>query len=148
VTRIKESIQINAPIEKVHGLADDPQKWPTFYVGLGEAKRIEGNKGPGTTVEHDYLIAGMHFPVTTKVTENSEDAGGVRHWKSTFDGPLHGWQNWDYEPKDGGTFVTAEIEYSVPGSIFGKVADRLVVERMQERAIRHTLENLKELSEG
>ena len=148
MARIKESIFIDAPVKKVHDVADDPTTWSTWYQGLGQAENVEGDKGPGTIVQQHYLLAGMSFPVTTKVTENSEDAQGACHWKSSFEGPLSGWQSWDYEPEGGGTQVTAEIEYSVPASMFGKVADRLFIERMQERATRHTLENLKQLVES
>ena len=148
MARIKESIYIDAPVKKVHEVADDPTTWSTWYAGLGEAERIEGDKGPGTVVEQSYLLAGVHLPVTTKVTENCEDPDGSCHWKSVFEGPLSGWQNWDYEPSNGGTKVTAEIEYSVPASVLGKVADRLFIERMQERATRQTLQSLKQLIEA
>ncbi|MDH7487805.1 MAG: hypothetical protein QHJ81_16220 [Anaerolineae bacterium] len=44
--------------------------------------------------------------------------------------------------------MTADIEYTVPGSALGRIADRLIIERMQERAIQQTLENLKLLCEA
>jgi len=45
------------------------------------------------------------------------------------------------------TEVTAEVDYKIPG-VLGKVADDLVVERIQERAIEHTLANLELLCEA
>jgi uncharacterized membrane protein len=56
---------------------------------------------------------------------------------------MKGEHRWDYEPAEDGTRVTADIDYTVAGSVLGKVADRLFVERMEERAIHQTLENLK-----
>jgi len=50
-------------------------------------------------------------------------------------------------PKDGDTEVTAEIEYTVPGAALGKIANRLIVERMRARSLEQTLENLKLLCE-
>lgn len=40
-----------------------------------------------------------------------------------------------------------EMEYTVPGSVLGKVADRLIIERMMERNMIHSLDNLKLLME-
>ena len=148
MAHIKDSIYIAAPPEKVHAFAADIKKWPVWYVGLGEAERVEGDNSPGTVIKQSYTFMGMHIPVTTTITENSTDAAGGRHWRAENEGSLAGWQTWDYIPKDGGTMVEVEIEYAVPGSVLGKVADRLFVERNQERTIHHTLENLKQLTEA
>ncbi len=82
------------------------------------------------------------------VENHTEADGSFSHWKGENEGSLAGWISWDYEPKDSGTLVTFEIEYAVPGSVLGKVADRLFIERNQERAARHILENLKQLAEA
>ncbi len=148
MSHISEHILINAPIEKVRDLAIDPSKWSIWYSGLGEAEEIEGDGGPGTTVKHSYLMAGVHFPVTTKVTDGHENSDGSYTHRNEFSGPLSGWQTWDYKPKDGGTEVVAEIEYTVPGKALGKLADRLVVERVQQRAAHETMERLKILAES
>ena len=148
MAHIKDSILIDAPAEKVHGLAADPHKWSSWFVGLGEAESVEGDNSPGTVVKQNYLMAGMHIPVTTKVTDNRKEADGSIFWRSENEGSLAGWQTWTYAPKDGKTLVSVEMEYTVPGSVLGKVADRLFVERNQERAMHHTLENLKQLSEA
>jgi hypothetical protein len=37
------------------------------------------------------------------------------------------------EPQNGGSRVTAEVNYEIPQSVLGKVADRAVIERMNER---------------
>lgn len=148
MARIKDSVFIQASPEKVHAFGADPEKWSSWFVGLGEAKSVEGDNSPGTVVTHSYLLAGMHIPVTTTVTEHRADADGSFHWKGENSGLLAGWSTWDYVPRDGGTQVTLEMEYAVPGSALGKVADRLFIERSQERAAHHTLENLKQLMES
>jgi coenzyme Q-binding protein COQ10 len=147
MARLKDSMFIDAPTEKVHAFAADIKKWPIWYVGLGKADSVEGDNSPGTVIKQSYLFMGVHIPVTTKVTENSVDADGGRHWKAENEGSLAGWTHWDYLPKGGGTLVEVEMEYSVPGRVLGKAADRLFVERNQERALRHTLTNLKQLTE-
>ena len=145
---IKVSIPIDAPVERVVDVATDPQHWASWWVNLGEAEKIEGDGGAGTVVEHKYLMAGVPFHVTTRVTENAPTPTGGQRVRIQFDGPLKGWQSWEYEPRDGGTNVTAEFDYNVPGSAIGKFADELIIERMQERAREQTLEILKLLVEA
>ena len=148
MARVKDNILIAAPAEKVYSFATDISRWSSWFVGLGEAERVEGDNSPGTVVKQSYLLMGRHFPVTTTVTENRSDPDGSYHWRGENEGGLAGWSTWDYEPKGDGTLVTAELEYALPGSVVGKVADRLFIERNQQRAMRHTLENLKELTEA
>lgn len=145
---IKLSIPINASVDRVTEIATDPHHWASWWVNLGEAKKVEGDGGAGTVVEHSYLMAGVPFPVTTRVLESKPTASGGKHVSIEFEGPLKGWQTWDYEPSEHGTTVTAEIEYNVPGSAIGKFADQLLIERMQERARHQTLENLKMMAES
>jgi coenzyme Q-binding protein COQ10 len=40
------------------------------------------------------------------------------------------------------------MEYTVPGKALGKIANRLIIERTQERSADQTLENLKMLCEA
>lgn len=145
---IKVSTSIDAPVERVVEVAADPKHWASWWVNLGEAEKIEGDGGPGTVVEHKYLMAGVPFHVTTRVTESSPTPSGGQRIRIEFEGPLRGWQVWDYEPNGSGTGVTAEFDYNVPGSAIGKFADELIIERMQERARQQTLENLKLLVEA
>ncbi|WP_024365535.1 SRPBCC family protein [Arthrobacter sp. TB 26] len=145
---IKQSIQIDAPVDRVTEIATDPNHWASWWVNLSEAKTVEGDGSAGTVVKHSYLMAGVPFPVTTRVVENTPTASGGKHVRIEFEGPLKGWQTWEYEPESNGTKVSIEIEYNVPGAAIGKFADRVLVERLQERAREHTLENLKLMAEG
>jgi uncharacterized membrane protein len=148
LANIKKSIFINAPVSKVHDIARDPNNWSSLIAGLGEAERVEGDGGAGTRTKHLYTMAGVSMPVETEVTldRTNEDGSWSNH--NEFSGPLSGWQTWEYRPKDGGTEVTAEVEYTVPGKVLGKFADKLIVERMQERSAEESLERLKLLVEG
>ncbi len=148
MAHVKKSIFINAPVDKVHDAARDPHGWATWYAGLGEAEEVQGDGGPGTKAKHHYTMAGVSFPVETEViVDRTNDDGSCSH-RNEFSGPLSGWQTWEYRPQDAGTEVTAEIDYTVPGKALGKVADKLIVERMQERSAQESLERLKLLVEG
>jgi len=144
---IKLDTQIDAPVERVTEIAVDPYHWASWWVNLSEPKKVQGDGRAGTVVEHSYWMAGVPFPVTTRVLENEPTPSGGQHVRLEFDGPLKGWQTWDYELSGTGTRVTAEIEYNVPGAAIGKFADRVLVERLQERAREQTLANLKLMAE-
>ncbi len=147
MAHVKKSILIHAPIEQVHALARDPRRWDTWYVGLSEPEKVKGGGEVGTIVEQTYLLAGMRFPVTTRVLEDYIGSNGAR-WKGKIEGPFAGEQTFILTPKLGDTEVIAEMEYTVPGKALGKFADRLIIERMMERNLEHTLENLKMLCVG
>lgn len=48
-----------------------------------------------------------------------------------------------YAPEGSGTKVTAEIDYEIPSSVLGKVANRVLVERMNQKSAEEGLANLK-----
>jgi uncharacterized membrane protein len=91
-------------------------------------------------------MAGMRFPVTTRVLEDRVSPEGAQ-WKAEIEGPLAGEHTWTYTPKNGDTMVTVDMEYSVPGKVVGTMVDRLIIECLQERSLDQTLENLKLLCE-
>lgn len=144
---VKKSIIIHASPDKVHALSRDPNGWPTWWVGMGEIEKLTGDGGAGTVVEYSYLALGIRFPCTTRVLEESFGPEGSR-WTGVVEGPLGGQHFWTGAPKDDGTETTVDIEYTVPGALLGKIANRLIVERMVEGNLEQTLQNLKLLCEA
>jgi uncharacterized membrane protein len=53
-----------------------------------------------------------------------------------------------FEPADGGTDMTIEVDYELPGGFAGSVADKLFVERAIERDVKHSMENFKAICEA
>jgi hypothetical protein len=47
------------------------------------------------------------------------------------------------EPADGGSRVTADVSYEVPQGVLAKIADKAVVEKMNERDADRAAQNLK-----
>ena len=144
---MEHSIVIQAPLAKVIALAHDPYRWHTWFAGLSEPEKVSGNGDVGTVVEHHYLMMGMRFPVTSRVLMRTETPEELE-WQAAIEGPLSGKQHWRYKAEGDATHITAHLEYTVPGKILGKIANRLVIERMQERGLQQTLENLKMLCEA
>lgn len=147
MTQIRKNILINAPIEKVYAFARDPEKWNTWFVGLSAPEEIKGRGEAGTTSKHKYMMAGLSFPMTARVVEDTPGPK-TAHWRGTFEGPLSGQHVWTYTAKGDATEMTGELDYTIPGNVVGKIADKLVIEKLQERAIEHSLDNLKLLCES
>jgi len=144
---LQKGVVIRAPLEEVYAVARNPNRWPVWFVGMSEIEKLEGEGEVGTVAEFGYMMAGIRFPVTVEVLEDHIDEEGAR-WKGKIGGPLAGEQTWVYTPKDGQTEVAVDMEYTVPGKALGKIANRLIIERTQERSLVQTLENLKILCEG
>ena len=94
-----------------------------------------------------YTMLGIHLPISCKVLENSKK-GDSYVWKCDVKGAIDSQQIWTYIPKGNTTQVAIDIEYELPGKVLGKIADALVVEKIQENAMEQTLKNLKIICEA
>ena len=52
-----------------------------------------------------------------------------------------------HEPRNDGTAVTTTFDYTIPGSVPGRFADRLFVEKRVRHDFEDSLDNLKLLAE-
>jgi len=145
---LKDTIHIDAPAEQVVGFSHRPDNWASFMVGMSDLENLTGDGTLGTEFDFSMVEAGVRLRYHARVAEDTREADGRAHSRFDFNGASSGWQTWDFAPEKGGCLVAVEMEYTVPGSLLGKVADRLVLEKMQERDIHHSLENLKSLNEG
>jgi uncharacterized membrane protein len=50
---------------------------------------------------------------------------------------------YDFSPAADGTDLKLSVEYTVPGSVLGALADKLVVERQNKKEVDEALVNLK-----
>lgn len=147
MAHIKDSIVIACSPEKVHGYVAAVDKWPTWAASLGSVNGAEGDGAPGTVVHQTYSLVGKDIDFTTTVTENGPGAGGGYVWRAERAGELPGRHSLDFQPQDGRTLVTSELEYELPGGLIGKAADHLGAKAAIEHSARHALQALKELAE-
>jgi coenzyme Q-binding protein COQ10 len=147
VAHLHLTLMVEAPIDEVYRVARDPYNWSTWFAGLSGPDRIRGDGEVGTVADYSFVFAGMRFPATVEVTDDTVLPEGVT-WKGKITGPLEGEQRWTYRPHGLETELIVEVDYAVPGALLGKVADKVIVERMMERNFHHSAENLKLLCEG
>jgi len=57
MAHVKDSIPINASVDRVNAVVGDPSKWATWITGMSDVGKISGDGGAGTAVEHrsDHL---------------------------------------------------------------------------------------------
>ena len=85
-----------------------------------------------------YKMAGVRLEGTTETTEYVANQRIVDKNTSGIEGTL----TWTFQPEDGGTKFTAEIEYKVPVPVLGKLAEAIVV-KLNEHEADMIMANLK-----
>lgn len=145
MTTIKKSILINAPVEQVEALLNDPQRLPEWYPGVTTVAPSPGYPVEvGSTCKITYKAGGMTMESKFTTTES------VPQSKRAFqmEGMITGTNRWDLSPEGSGTNVTVTIDYEMAGGGLGKIADKLIVERMNDKNAATSLENLKSMVES
>ena len=64
-----------------------------------------------------------------------------------MEGMLSGRARWELTPEGDGTRLTTTFDYALPGGVFGKLADALIVKRMNGKSLEEALNNFKALVE-
>jgi uncharacterized membrane protein len=64
-----------------------------------------------------------------------------------MDGMLSGRARWELTPERDGTRLTTTFDYALPGGVFGKIADALIVKRINAKSLAEALHNFKGLVE-
>ena len=133
------SIAINAPIETVFDVVADPGKMAQYATSsvLTESKGKPDEVGSYS--EFDYHVMGMTFHARMTVSEVDKPYRLVQEMSGSMPG------KWIWGLEQDGTAVKVDfcIEYSVPSGILGKMANKLFLERMNQKNLEGTLQNLK-----
>jgi carbon monoxide dehydrogenase subunit G len=142
MAKIQKSIIINAPPEKVFAYLEDPMNVPEWLPGMIEARNITGS-GVGQRFEWTYKMLGIQFKGETEVTEVIQNQRSVEKSKAGIESI---WV-YTYEPHEGGTKLSMDIDYKVPVPVLGKLAEKLVL-KTNEREAELALENIKTIVEA
>ncbi|HSG16627.1 MAG TPA: SRPBCC family protein [Anaerolineae bacterium] len=145
MTTIKKSIVIKGDPMEIDALTSDTGRLPEWYAGVVEAEAESGYpERIGSQAKLSYKAAGVTFETTLTTVEF--EAGKQSLFQ--MDGMITGTNRWTYATEEEGTRITLEFDYEMPGGGLGKIADRLLVERMNDKNAQTSLKNLKALFEG
>ena len=142
MAKVKRSITINAPVEKVFNYLDDPMTQPEWIPSLMEVKDVSGS-GVGEHFMWTYKMAGVLLEGETTVTEHIPNKRIVTQSKG---GVISTWI-FNFKTHDGGTMIELDIEYTIPVPVIGKLAEKIVLKR-NEREADLGMANIKEKMEG
>ncbi|HSI67852.1 MAG TPA: SRPBCC family protein [Planococcus sp. (in: firmicutes)] len=144
---LKKTVFIDRRVQEVHQFATNPKLWYQWYSGLSEAENLVGKGGKGTSMDLKYSFFGRYLALHVLVLENAPVGDGYV-WRCLVTGAFDATQTWTYLPKEGGAEIHFEMDYELPGSILGKMANTLYIKKLVSNSVEQTLQNLKDISES
>jgi carbon monoxide dehydrogenase subunit G len=140
---VQRDVQIKASPQETMALLNDASRWPDWYPGMTEVNIAGPFPEAGSKVAFKAKSAGMSMSITETVLEYEPDKLQLLQ----MEGMLSGRARWELTPEGNGTRVTTTFDYALPGGVAGKLADALMVKRMNGKSLEKALSNLKALAE-
>ena len=142
---VENSIVINAPVDRVFGVLDDPEQLPAYFPGVVSVSDIKRTPDRvGDSVKFTYSVLGIHFEVPSSILEWDENVRMV----SSLGGAFPGVVTTTVDARGDGVTVTQRFDYSIKGGVVGKALNAILVERMNDKNAERSLENLKMICEA
>lgn len=145
MAKVSASVVVNKPIQEVFEYAASPVNGPAFIPNLNENTNIQPEQPSlGQTFNWRFNMAGVDLKGQAEVTEY--EAPHKVAIKTTGDSNT----TWIYkfQEENGGTRVSAEIDYELVESALQKFTNRIVIDKLNQRTAEQMLENLKTILEG
>ena len=139
MSHVTKIVTVHASPETVIECIADVENHPAF---IGPLKRIDKLSGSsrkvGTTWDWTFIMAGVEISGKAETVEYSR---GVRYKYRTTSGIMSTF-TYSVESLEGGSRLTMDVEYEVPGSVVDKVG-LAVAERLNDHAGKSAAENIK-----
>ena len=140
---VQRNVQIKASQQETMALLSDASRWPDWYPGMTEINVAAPFPEEGGKVAFKVKSAGMSMPITETVLDYQP--GKLQLFQ--MEGMLSGRARWELTPEGDGTRLTTTFDYALPGGVFGKLGDALIVKRMNGKTLEEGLNNFKALVE-
>lgn len=141
---VKRSIHIKASPQATMELLSDASRWPHWYPGMTSIDIAAPFPERGGKVTFKVKSAGLTMPVTETVV----DYQPAELHLLEMEGMLRGRARWALTSEGAGTLLTTTFDYSLPGGVIGKVADAVLVKRLNAKSLEQGLQNFKGLVEA
>ena len=141
--KIRKFIFIEVPPAKVFGYLTEPTHLLEIWPSMVEVSNASITPEGGQSFDWTYKMAGVKFHGHSETFEVKRDR--LRYLKnksgipSTF--------RWTFEPREGGTDLSLDVEYEIPGALLGRLAAPFL-RRLNEREADTLVHNLKERMEA
>jgi uncharacterized protein YndB with AHSA1/START domain len=140
---VQRTVQIKASPQETVALLSDASRWPEWYPGLTVTNITAPYPEEGGKVAFKVKSAGLSLPITETVLDHQP--GKLQLFQ--IEGMMSGRARWELTPERDGTRLTTTFDYTLPGGVFGKIADALMVKRMNGKSLEEALHNFKALVE-
>ena len=140
MTRVEDSVIVDAPVHAVFAYASDYRRWPEWFEGVSDFRPTsEVTRGTGARYAYRARLMGIWASVETEVREFVEDQG----WTGIATQGLPHRTFWRFEAEGQSTRFTYALEYQLPVPLLGAMADTLVVKGQWRRIIGRSLSNVR-----
>lgn len=139
MTRIEESVIINAPINKVFKYASNYKKWSEWFVGASSyTPTTDNEKGNGTRYEYKVKVLLFSAKVESEIHDFKENVG----WKGSATKGIPHKTCWAFQSSNRLTkfTITVEAELNIP--VVGTFIDKFILGPQWNRKIEKSLDNL------
>jgi carbon monoxide dehydrogenase subunit G len=139
MAKVTRKFTVKRNPEAVTDYLSDVENHPAFIPPLKSVANIAGDpKRKGTRWDWTFVMAGVEIKGKA---ETADYQPGKRYsFKTTG---VDSTFIYTVEPAGGGSQVTADVVYEVPQGVLAKIADKTVVERMNERDADKAAQSLK-----
>lgn len=140
MSRVTKVVTIKAEAEKVLEYIADVKNHPAFISALKSVDNLKGNpKHIGESWDWTFVMGGIEIKGKAETADYVE--GKLYSFKTTTG--IISTFTYSVEPEDSGTRLTMDVEYEVPQSVLGKMADKAIVERLNNQEGDRAVENLQ-----
>ncbi len=143
----RETFRIGAPVGRLWELMSDPDRLPEWN---GAFDRVENATGRldvvGTTYTQVIRVAGIELRGDWEITEVKPSRR--RGFRGTPPGCAACTGSETFEPVNGGTDYTIDMEYTLRGGLVGVAIDRLFGQSFFKRVVERNIESLRRILEG
>ena len=140
---VQHDVQVKVSPQETMALLSDAGRWPDWYPGMTEIEIAAPFPEEGGRVTFKVKSAGISMSITETVLEYQP--GKLQLLQ--MDGMLSGRARWELTPEGDGTRLTTTFDYALPGGVLGKIADALIVKRINAKSLDEALHNFKGLVE-
>jgi carbon monoxide dehydrogenase subunit G len=139
MAKVTRKFNVKRKPEAVIDYISDVENHPAFIPPLKSVANIAGDpKRKGSRWDWTFVMAGVE--INGKAETADYQAGKRYSFKTTG---IESTFIYTVEAADGGSQVTADVVYEVPQGVLAKMADKTVVERMNERDADRAAQSLK-----
>jgi uncharacterized membrane protein len=145
MSSVEHEIFVNVPVDTVFEALMRVEEAPRWMVGLEEVRNLTGRK-VGDSFDWTFKMAGK-LTFRGKTTFAAIEPN--RYLREEGSGDLTNAWDWRLMPDMSGTRIKVRVDYVVPGgAVFGAIADKLFVERQNQKDLEQSLLNLQKILEG